>query len=76
MRDITPVLDLSGAQPDATMNRLPPVPFDLRLMPGDCALIEMRDPTRATEFADLCCGLLPLRQGLVRFLGRDWARRA
>lgn len=42
-------------------------------MAGDCVLIDVRNRSQATEFADLCCGLLPLRSGGVRFLGRDWA---
>jgi phospholipid/cholesterol/gamma-HCH transport system ATP-binding protein len=42
-------------------------------MPEDCVLIEVRDRSQALEFADLCCGLLPLRHGTVWFLGRDWA---
>jgi phospholipid/cholesterol/gamma-HCH transport system ATP-binding protein len=42
-------------------------------MTGDCVLIEARSPVQTREFADLCCGLVPLRSGSVRFLGRDWA---
>jgi phospholipid/cholesterol/gamma-HCH transport system ATP-binding protein len=42
-------------------------------MAEDSILIEADDPSQATEFADLCCGLLPLRSGSVRFLGNDWA---
>jgi phospholipid/cholesterol/gamma-HCH transport system ATP-binding protein len=42
-------------------------------MAGDSVLIEAHDPLQAAEFADLCCGLLPLRSGSVRFLGNDWA---
>jgi phospholipid/cholesterol/gamma-HCH transport system ATP-binding protein len=73
MSGTTPILELIGALPDAATSRLPPVPLDLQLMPGQCALIEARDPAQAAEFADLCCGVLPLRKGNVRFLGRDWA---
>jgi phospholipid/cholesterol/gamma-HCH transport system ATP-binding protein len=72
MSGATPILELIGACPDTVSSRLPPVPLDLQLMPGQCALIEARDPAQAAEFADLCCGLLPLHQGSVRFLGRDW----
>lgn len=73
MSSATPVLDLAGAQPLPFTTRLPPVPLDLQLMPGQCVLIEARDPIQAGEFADLCCGLRPLLRGNVRFLGRDWA---
>ncbi len=36
-------------------------------------LIDVRNQLQATDFADLCCGLLPLRSGSVRFLGKDWS---
>jgi phospholipid/cholesterol/gamma-HCH transport system ATP-binding protein len=69
----TPVLEISGALPDPGASHLPPVPLDLRVMAGDCVLIEARSPLQTQEFADLCCGLIPLRSGSVRFLGRDWS---
>jgi phospholipid/cholesterol/gamma-HCH transport system ATP-binding protein len=68
----TPVLEISGALPDPSASHLPPVPLDLRVMAGDCVLIEARSPLQTQEFADLCCGLVPLRSGSVRFLGHDW----
>jgi phospholipid/cholesterol/gamma-HCH transport system ATP-binding protein len=69
----TPVLEISGALPDLRASHLPPVPLDLQVMAGDCVLIEARSPLQTRDFADLCCGLVPLRSGSVRFLGRDWA---
>lgn len=48
------------------------MPFDLELAAGDLALIEAHNPVWAAEFADLCSGLIPLAQGSVHFLGRDW----
>jgi phospholipid/cholesterol/gamma-HCH transport system ATP-binding protein len=72
MSGATPILELIGACPDTVASRLPPVPLNLQLMPGQCTLIEVRDPAQAAEFADLCCGLLPLHEGSVRFLGRNW----
>jgi phospholipid/cholesterol/gamma-HCH transport system ATP-binding protein len=45
--------------------------LDFRLMPGELALIDADEPS-AEWFADLCLGLIPLRTGLVRFLGHDW----
>jgi len=73
MSGTAPILELLGARPGTIASRLPPVQLDLQLMPGQCAMVEARDPAQAAEFADLCCGLLPLLQGSVRFLGRDWA---
>lgn len=73
MSGTAPILELIDAHPDTATSYLPPVPLNLELLSGQSALIEARDPAQAAEFADLCCGLLPLRQGGVRFLGRDWA---
>jgi phospholipid/cholesterol/gamma-HCH transport system ATP-binding protein len=73
MRDSTAILELLEAVPDQETSELPPVPIDLTLMAGDFALIEVRSRVRAAQFADLCCGLLPVMRGSVRFLGRDWA---
>ncbi len=72
MREATPALELAAAEPRAG-GILPPVALDLRLMPGECALIEMRDPVAIAEFADLCVGLRPLGRGRVCFLGRAWS---
>lgn len=69
----TPVLEVVNALADSVTSRLSSVPLDLHIMPGDCVLIDVRNQSQATEFADLCCGLLPLRSGSVRFLGKDWA---
>ncbi|MBO0711771.1 MAG: organic solvent ABC transporter ATP-binding protein [Acetobacteraceae bacterium] len=45
---------------------------DLQLKAGDFALVDARGSARPAWLADLCCGLLPLASGKVRFLGRDW----
>jgi phospholipid/cholesterol/gamma-HCH transport system ATP-binding protein len=68
-----PLLDIVRALPEPSSSRLPPVPLDLRVMAEESILIEAHDPSQAAEFADLCCGLLPLQSGSVRFLGNDWA---
>jgi phospholipid/cholesterol/gamma-HCH transport system ATP-binding protein len=73
MRDATPVLELTAAEPDPEQSTLLSSTFTLRLMPSDCVLVESRDPARAREFADLCCGLLPLSSGHASFLGYEWA---
>ena len=69
-----PVLEIDGAIPAPIASRLPSVPLTLRVMAGECVLIDARSSLQAREFVDLCCGLLPLRSGHIRFLGRDWAQ--
>ena len=61
-----------GASPHQGTDLMPATPFHLRVMPGDCVLIEARDRAPADEFADMCCGLSEAAEGRVRFLGRDW----
>ncbi|HTH98385.1 MAG TPA: ABC transporter ATP-binding protein [Stellaceae bacterium] len=53
---------------------LPHIPLDFALGEGDFALIEVLGPRRGTAFADLCVGLVPMADGQVRFLGRDWSQ--
>lgn len=65
-----PVLELDAATTDA--DNLPRTRLDLALRPGDFALVETPGPRRGAAFAALCCGLVPLLSGHVRFLGRDW----
>ena len=67
-----PVLHLAAALPPED-GALPNVPLDLRLMPGECALIETPDPARSTALAELCSGMAALRRGEARFMGYDWA---
>ncbi|GAN59982.1 hypothetical protein ACI01nite_02040 [Acetobacter cibinongensis] len=67
-----PVLELNKAVPSFDESGLPPVPFSMRLMPGDCAVVEARDASRTTIFADMCSGLVPLTDGSVKFMGLDW----
>lgn len=72
-RSVGPVLELNKAVPSFDESGLPPVPFSMRLMPGECAIVEARDASRATIFADMCSGLVPLNEGTVKFMGLDWA---
>lgn len=74
MNGPVPLLDIVEALPEPSLSRLPPVPLNLRVMAEDSILIEAPDPSQAEEFADLCCGLMPLQSGSVQFLGNDWAR--
>ena len=68
-----PVLEMLGALADPGASGLPSTCMDLCVMAEDSVLIEAGDTIQAAEFADLCCGLAPLRSGVVRFLGHDWA---
>lgn len=74
-----PVVELDGARaaPEAvwadaaTEAELPPL--DLRLAPGDAALVEVPEPRHGRALAALCAGLPKLAEGRARFLGSDWA---
>ena len=52
-----PVLDIDAARPVAQADDAAAPPTSLRLMPGDFALIDARQPERTEWFADLCCGI-------------------
>jgi phospholipid/cholesterol/gamma-HCH transport system ATP-binding protein len=67
-----PVLELLSALPFLDDSALPNARLELRLMPGDCALIESHDPQRTSALADLCSGMVALSEGGVRFMGSDW----
>ena len=66
------VLELDAALSFFEESALPNTPLDLRLMRGECALIESHDTDRASAFADLCSGMIALRGGAVRCMGFDW----
>ena len=67
---VPPVLALVGAR--AADDRLPLAALNLTLSAGDFALIEVPGSRRGAAFADLCTGLIPLADGNIDFLGRDW----
>jgi phospholipid/cholesterol/gamma-HCH transport system ATP-binding protein len=69
----TPILEILGALPMGSVGGLRSVPLDLRIMAGECILIEAQHESQAAEFGDLCCGLLPLSEGSVRFVGYEWS---
>jgi phospholipid/cholesterol/gamma-HCH transport system ATP-binding protein len=46
---------------------------ELEVQPGELILVDARDATLASEFADLCSGLQRPDRGTVRFLGHDWS---
>jgi phospholipid/cholesterol/gamma-HCH transport system ATP-binding protein len=67
-----PVLDIFAARPAAGAAPISG-PVQLRLEPGELALVRAEDPGMARALALLCAGLVPLRAGRVAFLGQDWA---
>src|SRR5260370_12540249 len=73
MRAVVPVLELSMAETDPASALGLSAPLSLRLLPGECAIIEGADMAQLEAFADLCCGLVRLRAGHVRFLRHAWA---
>ena len=72
MAEGTPILELERAEPASVDDSISPV--SLRLMQGEFVLIDARGSGRVEMLADLCCGIQPLVQGQVRFLGRDWTK--
>lgn len=69
-----PVLEILNALPRDAVSGLGRAPLALRIMAGQCVHIEAQYRFQTAEIGDLCCGLLPLSQGTVRFLGVDWNR--
>lgn len=68
-----PLLELRDVMPSFEESGLMPAPYNLRIMPGECAVIDCRDVERAALFADLCTGMISLTQGSVKFMGLDWS---
>src|SRR6516164_10181812 len=69
----SPILELAASQARSDSDEVPAPEIDLRLAAGEFALVDARRSARPIWLADLCCGLLPLAAGSVRFLGRDWS---
>jgi phospholipid/cholesterol/gamma-HCH transport system ATP-binding protein len=63
------ILELVNAIPQMSRAHV-----SLRLMAGEFALVQCRDFAIAANFVDFCCGLWPLQEGTVRFLGREWGQ--
>jgi phospholipid/cholesterol/gamma-HCH transport system ATP-binding protein len=74
MADAAAVLELAAARAIGGPDDAPAPTLSLRLGRGDLVLVQTYNPVRSSWFADLCCGLVPLADGAVHFLGRDWAR--
>src|SRR3954453_19945846 len=73
MRSAVPILQLSLAEAEHVQDLGVNAPLSLRVLAGECTLIEGSDAAQLAAFADLCSGLVPLRAGDVRFAGRDWS---
>jgi phospholipid/cholesterol/gamma-HCH transport system ATP-binding protein len=70
-RAANPVLELEAARAPGEG-----AAFDLALFPGELALVQAGDPAQIRAFTDLCCGLLPAAEGVVRVFGGDLAALA
>jgi phospholipid/cholesterol/gamma-HCH transport system ATP-binding protein len=68
-----PVLALSGVTCPELFGRHARDNAEFLVQSGELVLVDARDATLASGFADLCCGLLHPDQGTVRFLGHDWS---
>src|SRR4051794_9879313 len=73
MRSAVSVLQLVRAQVGHLQDLGVNAPLSLRLLSGECALIEGSDAAQLAAFADLCSGLIMPHSGNVRFIGRDWS---
>ena len=49
------------------------IDFEMNLLGGDLALINLERPRFGSFFADACCGLCPAAKGRIFFLGKDWS---
>jgi phospholipid/cholesterol/gamma-HCH transport system ATP-binding protein len=47
-------------------------PLSLTLLAGDLALVDVADGGQLQLLADAACGLIAVRNGGIRLLGRDW----
>src|SRR2546423_3835451 len=73
MRSAFRVLQRAVAQAEHFHDLGVNTPLSLRLLPGECTLIEASEARQLAAFADLCSGLITLHSGNVRFVGRDWS---
>jgi phospholipid/cholesterol/gamma-HCH transport system ATP-binding protein len=67
-----PVLILSGITCGGLFGRLAQE-TEFLVQPGELVLVDARDATLASGFADLCSGLQLPDRGTARFLGHDWS---
>jgi phospholipid/cholesterol/gamma-HCH transport system ATP-binding protein len=74
MSGAAPVLEIAGAEPAPGASPLRG-PLDLRLEPGELAVVHTDDAglARALALALACAGLVELARGRAALLGQDWA---
>jgi len=68
------VLELANVRPSLAPGDQLSAKIDFRLLPGELALVDVRDHRRAAWLADLCSGLVALTEGRVLFLDHDWRK--
>ena len=69
-----PVLDIAGADSKPDEGSPLRAPMNLRLAPGELALVDAPDPGMARALIELCAGLPALAAGCVRMLGQDFSK--
>jgi phospholipid/cholesterol/gamma-HCH transport system ATP-binding protein len=67
-----PVLELLAVEPEPGASSLAG-PLNLRLDPGELAIMDVPDRGAARALVELCTGIAPPASGEVRFLGHGWA---
>ena len=70
-----PVLALSDVTCRSLFGRFGQGIKEFLVQPEELILVDARDATLASGFADLCCGLQQPDQGMVQFLGHDWSNQ-
>jgi phospholipid/cholesterol/gamma-HCH transport system ATP-binding protein len=72
-RDSPPVIEFVGARLPLDHVGRAARPIDLKLCPGEMALIDAGDEAHAAMIIDVAIGLIAPQAGTARFLGRDWS---
>lgn len=67
-----PVLELVEARPVFDDSGLASAKYNFLLEEGECALIECRDAVQRSQFVDICTGMLPAGEGIVKCMGLEW----
>ncbi len=49
------------------------IDFEMNLLGGELALVNLERPRFGSLFADACCGLCQAAKGRIFFLGKDWS---
>jgi phospholipid/cholesterol/gamma-HCH transport system ATP-binding protein len=73
MKSSTPIIEIEMAESDSMADLGIGGPTSLRLLPGECAIIEGMHEAQLYAVADLCSGLVGTRSGKIKYLGYEWA---